>query len=262
MRTMNVGLAFTLLLLGCGHETDWTPETGWRQIVMFHDISNSLAADQVQAGKKIIDDIIDHVPAGTDLVVIPICENTDRAPEQRWTVPAPPGVRREDASRVREARDAFKKRIADNEDAIRLRTKATRTRYASCISPALRRAETEMQAVNAPDGTDVIFVSDMIEQCRDSILGQPVQLLAGARFQEANALLQTDHRLLSLPLQMRVFVMRPTAISTAAWPPDHPPSNELRDFWQHLFNRCGLPAQRVRWDVNAPGYLNSIVATD
>lgn len=246
-----------LLLVSCGDYVP-QPEPLSRQIIIFHDISESLSSDQTAAGAAIVDQIIDNAPVDTELVVIPVCENTADAPAVRWRVEAAGGISalaEEDAKSER----AKHKREIDNQAAeIRQKTRAASSRYSSCISPALRRAAHE--TVNAPGGTDVIFVSDMIEECRDSVLGQPVQLtLADGGFMRAQTLLGKPHETPAAPRAMRVYVMRPQSIRTAAANPDHPRGEQLEAFWKHLFRRCGVAPDRIRWDANPSQYLHELL---
>ena len=206
MRTM--ATLSLILLVSCPPD-----ETPRRQIVVFHDISTSLAPDQNGEGMKIVNDIIDRAAADTEIVVIPICENTEDAPEEWLLVPQPTGLSETAKRAVKNAREDMKARVALQANQIRTQTTAANSRYSSCISPALRRAA---RGAAQFDTTDVVFVSDMMEECSRSILQAPVQLnVSGKRFEHAQQLVGGKGALLASPSNMQVFVFRPRATTTA-----------------------------------------------
>jgi hypothetical protein len=230
-----------------------------RRIIVFEDITMSLAKDQATAAQNIVNEIVDKAPDGAELVVVPICENTDNAPEISEIIPFTGlGLRaKEDA---REARKALKQEIAKSMQDILKGTKAATSGYASCVSPSLRVSQRVMRTPS-PDKnwvTDIIFVSDMIEECQTSILGQTVRLkTADDQFDAAKKLVGGNQRLMDVA-NARVFVILPKAISTTRLNRDYPSPVELHAFWERLFARSGITANRLWWDANVSQYLESI----
>lgn len=248
-------ICLTLLLVGC-HRLIPPTEPDRRRIILFLDVTTSLAGDESAAVQKTVNDIVDKAPADTELLVIPICANTENAPYGRYLLPYPEGSS-EIARRKAEAERAkIKTDIASSVQKIQQQTAAVRTQYASCISPALRVAQNEVHNSSRKWNNDVIFVSDMIEECQMSLLGQPVRLLAGPQFAEANKLLVGQQALLSVP-DVRVFVILPKAVSSIVRK-DYPEPHELKKFWQHLFARSGIPSNRLWWDADVSQYIESI----
>jgi|GEM_PF-6043911 len=234
------------------------PETR-RRIIIFEDLTMSLASDETNKAQAIVDEIIEKTPGGTDVVIIPICENTDLAPDKTFTMPFPEGTSAYAEREALAARNQLKKEIHAFIQEV-ARTNALRREYSSCISPALRRANTVMRV---PQGkvqwkTDVIIVSDMVEECRASVLGQPVRLkLAGHQFDEAQRLVGHTQPLPALP-GANVFVMIPKAMSTIVEDPTYPKPHQVKDFWERLFARSGVTGDRLWWDIDPAKYCESI----
>jgi hypothetical protein len=251
-------MCLVLLSLTC---PDSKPESKPHlRIIVFQDITMSMAGDEAAAVQTIVDEIVDKVPVGTELIVIPICENTERAPGRQWTVLPDPGSSPYAKKQGLKKRAEIKEAIASFVRDIRTQTTAARSDYSSCISPGLRVAKNVMHTPNSTRkrSTDVIFVSDMIEECRSSLLGQPVRLkMAGHQFSEAAKLVSGNRPLLAVP-PARVFVILPKALSTSMAKADYPRPADLQSFWQQLFARSGITSDRLWWDANVSQYLDSI----
>jgi hypothetical protein len=226
-----------------------------RRIIIFADVTSSLGPDQMAVVQTIVDDIVKNAPAGAELVVVPICENTQGVGQYRTSIPSPKGFTRQDLLGAETARanvqsevKAFIKRVQSSAGA--------KADYASCISPALRIAQNAIAADGADRrNTDVIFVSDMVEECRVSILGGPIRLkLARNQFATASRLAGEKRRLLALG-DARVFVILPKTELTGSLPADVPSPSDLQSFWESLFSRSGVAKNRLTWDAVVSDYV-------
>jgi len=226
-----------------------------RHLIVFYDISRSVAEDEEKAGEDDLTQLFDRVPGGTELVFIPICANTDGAPQTSWTVEPLEGItprhKQEDAIK----RNRKKAEVLAKMRALRA-TAAARSRYSSCVSPALRRVESFVSTPEEASLTDVLFISDMIEECEDSLLSNPTSML-DEHFRGALALVEEKSTLLELPRGLHVYVFRPHAVTTAAGKPHHPPAGQLEQFWRKLFDRCGI--HQLRWNFDIDRYLKTLV---
>jgi hypothetical protein len=257
---MRIALSLLLLFVACDR---WSPRhvaAVHRRVIIFQDITASLHSDESEASQVIVGAIIDKAPAGTEITVIPICENTERAPGVTWVTPFPAGMAPIDRQEAESERAAKKAAVAANADAIRQQKGAIDAHYASCISPALRRA-TSIAPNHDPNiiyTTEVVFVSDMIEECRNSLLGEPLRLKTPeGEFDAARELVQQDGAPLLDPV-FRVVVILPRAPSTAPLKAEYPSPQELESFWRRLFVRAGLRDTNVWWDADTTQYVGSL----
>ena len=138
-------------------------------------------------------------------------------------------------------------------------TAAANSHYSSCVSPALRRVQSMVSTPEEASSTDILFISDMIEECEDSVLPKPTSIL-DAHFHDALALVDEKSALLELPSGLHIYVFRPRAQSTTVLNPHHPSANQLRLFWEKLFSRCGVHKEHVKWDANINKYLEALAS--
>ena len=224
-----------------------------RLIIIFQDISRSLEDDTEKAAQVIVDTIIDNVPTDSEVVVIPICADTAGAPKMRWTVEGAGGITTTDAEEAKQKRAKSKKDLQE----FMQRLRASRAPDGTCISPALRRADSEIRSFRSASGADIIFVSDMIEECTISIFGGPATMREN-KFTAAAALQDRRGDLPTLPGKTRIFVMRPRALPTTVPRTVAPNDREVRNFWEGMFNRCGVPSTAIRWDPDPRDYVSML----
>lgn len=261
MRTMAICLAALLYTCPACPATKYSQEVPRRRIIIFDDVTLSLAPDESNSVQAIVNEIFQKAPSGTEIVVIPICENTEGAPHKRYSIPFPGGTSAFSDETVKKERGRLAADAAAFVRDVRDKTNAGKKQYASCISPSLRRLTSLMQPVGGSHvkwTTDVVFVSDMVEECRTSILGRPVRLkLEHNQFKDAKKLVAETHPLPPLPAA-NIFVIIPEALSTAEASEDRPTPAELEDFWKRLFARSGVPSNRLYWNIDPTEYASSI----
>jgi len=256
---MRIALCATMLLLlsdRCGDEIPLN-----RRIIIFQDITASLKTDETDEGSKIVNAIIDRAKPGTSVTVIPICENTELAPGVSWVVPQPNGFGADRQNAVLKDRAARKQQVAQNTALVRAQKRAVHSLHASCVSPGLYRARSLSRNRDPKKRylTEVVFVSDMIEECQTSLLGQPIRLIRNVdkEFDRAKALAAPNDPLMTDP-GFKVIVILPHSQSTSELTDEYPVPRDLEDFWKRIFTRAGLQEGSIWWDADREQYIASI----
>ena len=248
-----IALCLALAFFACRWSLDPKPR---HRIIVFADLTMSLTPDAADTVQNTVNAIVDDAPGGTQLYIIPICENTQGVRSIVADVPSP-GITKKDRDDAMAKRATLKIRIAALFSQIR-GTHAVTSEYASCISPGLRIVDNLTRADDKTTvwKTDAVFVSDMIEECRASVLGQPVRLkLSNHQFADANRFVNGKGLLMNLR-SVRAVVILPRANGELKL--DEPLPTDLQSFWEHLFARSGVIGQRVWWDADPSQYIASL----
>src|ERR1043165_4663083 len=193
-----IALCLALAFFACR----WSPldPKPRHRIIVFADLTMSLTPDAADTVQDAVNEIVDSAPGGTQLYIYPICENTQGVRSIVGDVPSP-GITKPEQVEATAKRAALKTRIATLFSQIR-GTHAVTSDYASCISPGLRIVDNLTRADDKTTTwkTDAVFVSDMIEECRASVLGQTVRLkVSNHQFADANRLVNGPGPLLNPP---------------------------------------------------------------
>jgi hypothetical protein len=139
----------------------------------------------------------------------------------------------------------------------------------SCIINSMETIRNSLSSFRGRLGdvsVDIIFVSDMIEECRDTLLGHAVALDKRDIKEEINS---ADGFKCGRPVfaggNTRIGVIVPAAtLATQKVNRDRRPSlGDRRDFWVKIFASCGFAVRdfdndgKFSFGTGVPGWLNS-----
>lgn len=220
-----------------------------RTFVIFADVTRSLNAEEQASVIRNVKLVIDLVPPKSRLYVFPLLEDVQRAG----------ALFTGEMGEVQSTSDAV---AADQQHAIWRDAVASKLtamfngpvngRNLTCVSGALQKAD----EILADAGTDaeVIIVSDMLEDCKESLLGSALRL-------EKTSIVNEIHRAQSLPATpllnlngASVTAILPT-VPTSKQKVLGPPVSSLKIFWRAVLDRCGDRAANFRFGTEIPQRL-------
>lgn len=237
MRTTTVAAALISMLLACREPSaPKTPPVAPMYIIVL-DLTASLNATQQTAMQQVIAHISRAMPARSRVVVLPLGAYVEKAgilvdlqlPDDRFArqKQALTQTRKELPATIMSAAVAFRNDVTD----------PLFSQY-TCISDAIRQAEQLIRMQGDDSPVELIFISDMLEYCRTSLLGGMLSL-------EREDLRSELRRVDDLPKTVALADLRGarvTAIVPATGPtPTVTPQPEyasLRAFWRKVFSHC------------------------
>ena len=220
-----------------------------RTFVIFADVTRSLSGEEQSSVVRNVQRVIDIVPPESRVYVFPVLEDVQRA-----------GALFEgEMAAVQSTSDAV---AADQQRALWRNTIAQKLtamfngpatgRKLTCISGALQKADEVL--ADATKEAEVIIVSDMLEDCKESVLGGVLKL-------EKTSIVDEIRRAKSLPpaplLNLNgasvtaILPTVPTSTQTVA----RPPVSSLKTFWRAILDRCGDKASNYRFGTEIPQRL-------
>lgn len=217
--------------------------------LLFADVTRSLTQEEQAAVISTVQTVIGILPPGARLYVFPLLEDVQRA-SAVFEGELPKVQTTSDAVAVDTMRASWRRDIAE-----KLRTILTgppNGRNLTCVSAAFRKAE-EITAYAAP-GAEIVIVSDMLEDCHDSLLNTPLQLQKRSIQREIGMAesLATDALLrLNGASVTAILPTVPTSGQRVARPPVH----ELKSFWRAVLDRCGDDPDNYRFGTTVPKRL-------
>jgi hypothetical protein len=228
------------------------------RLIILADVTSSLAKDEISTTYKFVADIFRLAPEDTEIIVYPVTAEVATAQAFEGRVPSAPvpGAQRK-VRAWREAKEAEALRllqsIADsgrNQD----------QRYASCISVALQRAADVLRQTDSGANTDIIVISDMVEECRSSVFGGAVRF----NKRDLGAFVKAASNL-KAPIDFRgarVVTFFPSAL-TSGNPHDNRPDREsLKRIWRVLLQNSNADPKRSDVDVSFRHYLFGLEIED
>jgi hypothetical protein len=217
-------------------------------ILVFADVTSSLTAEEINSAAAALTDLYVRAPEGAEIRVLPMKPNMDlatlvsRAEMPFRTNNGNAAIWRDIAERENAAHSAWAALIAP--DALLPRTAA-----ASCLVGALRRAADELAPGDAARPTEVVLITDMIEECAQSLGGTKILMLShphlNREIEAARAIVGT----LADLRKASVTMIYPAAAHTADVP--HPPTAELREFWRLVLSHCNVGDVRFMTNSDA-----------
>lgn len=222
---------------------------GVRTFVIFADVTRSLNIEEQASVIRNVKLVIDIVPPKSRLYVFPLLEDVQRAG----------ALFTGEMGEIQSTSDAV---AADQQHALWGNTVASKLtamfngpangRSLTCVSGALQKAD-EIQT-DAADDTEIIIVSDMLEDCKESLLGGVLKL-------EKTSIVNEIRRAQSLPptplLHLNgasVTAILPT-VPTSKQKVLGPPVSSLKVFWRAVLDRCGDRASNFRFGTEIPQRL-------
>jgi hypothetical protein len=229
-----------------------SPETApqTHTFILFADVTRSLTPQEQASVIANVQTVIGILPAGAHLYVFPLLEDVQRA-DAVFEGALPQIQTSSDAVALDMLRAKWNKVVAEKLQAIL--AGPPNGRNLTCVSGAFRKAE-ELTG-DAGRGTEIVVISDMLEDCGDSLLHGSLQLqkasiereLAAARALPREQLLRLDGA--------SVTAILPT-VPTSGQRVARPPVHELKAFWRAVLDRCGDNAENFRFGTTVPKRLH------
>jgi hypothetical protein len=221
--------------------------------MVFADVTDSLQGDEFQAVDSAISDIFDRAPENATVVVYPIEPNMAYVGKlSAATIPfrhnsGPAALERDAKIRADLAKEAI--------DKVAAVAKVLPPRVAaSCLAGALQRAATDIASLGDRP-VDIVFISDLVEECDSSIGGRKI-MLNHPHIEADIILAQKLPGTFADLRKANVFLIYPTGTSSGfdikrrrAGP------DELKAFWNAVLSHCDL--QSKAYFLAGTGYYHS-----
>ena len=248
--TIKRGIAIAVLLLAVFTLTA-CPEVETdreRVVIIFSDVTSSLLPSESNGVATLTCDILDSLPPGTRYFVYPIqIEPQKLEPIDEGTIVAEPIRTTADAVKAAR-RDKISHETKKLYDLIKS-VKRPADGYGSpdnhtCILYTLQFAQDKFRQFDQNNTDfDLIYISDMIEECNTTPMGRPISL--GKRnISEAITLAQQTN--LNLDLSYARVSMIVPATNDTYLVPGRPNVSDLRDFWKAILLHCGFTEELLK----------------
>jgi hypothetical protein len=225
-----------------------------RTYVVFADVTRSLSEQEHASVYDTVQKVVALLPPKATLIIFPILEDVQRAPSVfEGTLPAVQST--SDSVDLSVAKTRWKSLVAEKLKAIDAGPATGRNR--TCISGALRKAEEVTVDASESRPVEIIIVSDMLEDCADSLLGRKLSLektSIDAEVKVARAL--PPEALLRLN-GASVTVLLPT-VPTSAATTKRPAVHQLEEFWRAVLDRSGDRKENFRFGTEIPQRLKDL----
>lgn len=259
MRTVSVILCFLTLMTAAA-----CPPTKGRMVFIFCDVTVSLNGTERTEVARMAADILNNLPAGTEYRIYPIqAETAALAPINKRESVIPPPEKDPILQSVlnKRRREGLVGELAKYSKETNAPQDANERRddNRTCILNALNFAGNQFRQF-PPERYDreLIVISDMLEECKETPVGRPVnikkpditqELKLANEFPEGNDLSSVKITIIT-PVTLETYVRHA--------PGKEPPMAELQKFWSVIFNRCKVtPA--AQQDTDLYGWSNGEV---
>jgi len=235
-----------------------------RVVLIFSDVTSSLLKSESEQVANLTCEIVDSLPPGTQYYVYPIqVEAQKLEPMYEGTVMA------QDRATTKAVSDARKKKIFDEIGKLYELIRATKRSDAygkpdnhTCILYTLNKAQTILNQFDQKNTDfDLIYVSDMIEECNVTPMGKPISL-EQTNISEAIKLAKGTNLNLDLS-HARVSMIIPVAADGTYTANGRPNTSDVRAFWEAILLHCGFDedslknSQKFYFSSELPRYLKS-----
>lgn len=220
-----------------------------KTFLIFADVTRSLTPDEQRSVVANVQRVIEIVPDRSRVMVFPILEDVQRA-GSLFSDALGEVQGTSDAVAVAQQRAAWKKQVEDKLNAIFKSPPTGRTR--TCISGALQKAD-EIIAETVVDA-EIVIVSDMLEDCDDSLVGGRVGL-------EKLSITDEIKRAKALPPDALLHLNGANVTAILPTMPmskpnvQGPPVSSLRAFWRIILDHCGDTGANFRFGTEIPQRL-------
>lgn len=223
-----------------------------RVYIVFADVTLSLTGEERAAVAEGVTRVVNTLPPRAKLYVFPLLEDVPRA-RALFEGVLPPIRRTVDRFRNDQVRTQWLQEIHAKLDAITNGSKLGRDH--TCISGALRKAA---EVLKGTTGAEVIVVSDMLEDCPDSLLGGPLSL----EQRKIDDPLRRAHRLKDGPPILDLHRASVTALLTTVpfAPPTvkRPPLHDVEEFWRLVLDSCQDRRANFSFSTEMPSRLTAL----
>lgn len=235
-----------------------------RVVLIFSDVTSSLLQRESEQVATLTCNVLNSLPLGTRYYVYPIqIEALKLEPMYEGRVMA------HDRASTKVVNDARKKKIS--EEITRLygliKTAKRADDYGkpdnhTCILYTLEFAQTIFKQFDEKNTDfDLVYVSDMIEECNTTPMRRPISLGSKNMPEAIKLAKETD---LNLNLShARVSMIIPAASDATYTASGRPNPSDVQAFWEAILSRCGFSEdsvkdpQRFSFSSRIPRYLES-----
>ncbi len=232
-------LVMVLLFTACP-EVD-PPDERERVILIFSDVTSSLVPSESQQVAALTSSIVDSLPPGTRYFIYPVQIEAQKVePMYEGTILPPDAPLAPTERAARE--DKLKHKIEELYNLIKS-VKQTSDIHGkpdnhTCILYTLEVAQNKFKQFNQTNTDfELIYVSDMIEECNQTPLGRPISLVQ-TNMPEAIKLAENTDLKLDLSYA-NVSMIVPVTIDTYKTR-GRPNLSDLRKFWEATLLHCGF----------------------
>jgi hypothetical protein len=210
-------------------------------LLLWCDVTSSLKELEIEEVSRIATAVLDHLPAGSKYVVYPIHTETERPVPIIKSGPLLGDAPTEDyadanATSNAERADLIKKEIARLYKENKEKHPDDRR---TCILNTLAASSRFFSQFDDHYDPELIFVSDMVEDCSNTPLKQNIQL-DKQRFSETIKLVDSFASPPDLS-KLRITIIVPTAKDTSTVPSgQRPNTRDLERFWAAVFGKCNF----------------------
>lgn len=226
--------------------------------IVFIDLSLSLNDIQNNSQSQLLDQVVRGMSGGSRLIAFPIGEKVVPL-GPLFDVTLPRGDNATDRVRLRKIRQTLTPRLLATVSSARETLKTGTVLKHTCISDALRQASHEVRDMKSAGvgEIEIVFVSDMLEDCPTSLLGRPVTLeKPDIRPEISLARSVPEHGLLLDLRKSRVtMLLPPLALAEPKTP--RPPEYDVEAFWRAVLDHCNDERQAFRFGTVVPERLRN-----
>lgn len=227
-----------------------------RTYVVFADVTLSLTPEERATVAEGVASVVEVLPPRSKLYVFPLLEDVPRA-RALFEGVLPEVERNADRFRNDQLRQQWLQEISTKLNAMAAGSKLGRAH--TCISGALRKAA---EVLKGTDRAEIILVSDMLEDCPDSLLGGPLSLeqtkitaeLGRARHLKDGPPILDLHRASVTALLTTVPFAPPTV--------KRPPLHDVEEFWRLVLDGCQDRKANFSFSTEMPARLIALRNAD
>jgi hypothetical protein len=250
-----------LVLTGCPPRETAKPKPS-PLYILFVDVTLSLADNQQQSIHAVLGNLFTGMPAGSRVVVYPITD--DVAGTGRLLAGELPLLDGTTGGKLKvsEAREAMRLLVSNELSALVAKMPSERL-HASCITSALQVAADVMRSEAEGAEVEIVFVSDMLEYCEQSIVParnrpsgrEPIRLEKSdiaAEIKLASSVPGTE--VLADLRGARVTIIQPP-LGYGRRATQVPPHHQLVAFWRAILDRCRDRKEEFNFGTEVPRRL-------
>jgi len=225
-----------------------------RTFVIFADVTRSLSEQEHASVSEKVQAVVNLMPPKATLFVFPILEDVQRAPAA-YSGTLPDVQSTSDSVDFSVTKSRWKKEVAERLKAIVAGPATGRNR--TCISGALRKAQEVTIDASDTRPVEIVIVSDMLEDCDDSLLGRKVSLEKWSIDAELKAIRAMPQQPLLRLNGASVTILLPT-VPTSQAATKRPAVHQLQDFWRAVLDRSGDRRDDFRLGTEIPQRLKDL----
>ncbi|HEV7745471.1 MAG TPA: hypothetical protein VGO56_10785 [Pyrinomonadaceae bacterium] len=235
-----------------------------RVVLIFSDVTSSLLQSESEQVGTLTCDVLDSLPPGTQYRVYPIqIEGQKLEPMDEGTI-----VVNQIPGTTHAVNQARRKKISDEIKKLYELIKPVRRADAdgkpdnhTCILYTLKFAQNIFKQFDEKNTDfDLIYVSDMIEQCNTTPMGKPISLGQANTSEEIKLAKETNLNLDLSHARVSMIIPATDATYTASGRPN---PSDLQAFWEAILLHCGFSedslknSQKFYFSSGLPRYLKS-----